>query len=235
MGFCLFNNVAIAARAFAASRGGDARVLIVDFDYHHGNGTEAIAGQRPLLRFDARLSRVSGHRRAQLSDRKGSRRKRSAARIGRLHRSLRRALAVSAPDARAYRSPRAAHCQRGLRLRRRRQRRRPRSRRRSRRADRRSDCGYCGGILRRSGCLRARGRLRHRCSDALDCRDRRCPRRRENAVSRSARYFKRYQARVARLFRSPKEAYNEMRNGSGVTGEPPFANRCLLATQEVCR
>ncbi len=45
MGFCLFNNVAIAARAFAASRGGDARILIVDFDYHHGNGTEAIAGQ----------------------------------------------------------------------------------------------------------------------------------------------------------------------------------------------
>ncbi len=44
MGFCVFNNVAIAARAFAASRGGNGRVLIVDFDYHHGNGTEAIAG-----------------------------------------------------------------------------------------------------------------------------------------------------------------------------------------------
>jgi acetoin utilization deacetylase AcuC-like enzyme len=42
MGFCLFNNVAIAARAFQAGFGG--RVLVVDFDYHHGNGTEAVAG-----------------------------------------------------------------------------------------------------------------------------------------------------------------------------------------------
>ena len=44
MGFCVFNNVAIAARAFQASRGGDGRVLVVDFDYHHGNGTDAVAG-----------------------------------------------------------------------------------------------------------------------------------------------------------------------------------------------
>jgi acetoin utilization deacetylase AcuC-like enzyme len=42
MGFCLFNNVAIASRAFQAACGGS--VLIVDFDYHHGNGTEAIVG-----------------------------------------------------------------------------------------------------------------------------------------------------------------------------------------------
>lgn len=42
MGFCLFNNVAIAARAFQATGGGN--VLIADFDYHHGNGTEAVAG-----------------------------------------------------------------------------------------------------------------------------------------------------------------------------------------------
>jgi acetoin utilization deacetylase AcuC-like enzyme len=42
MGFCLFNNVAIAARAFQAGFGG--RVLVVDFDYHHGNGTQAVAG-----------------------------------------------------------------------------------------------------------------------------------------------------------------------------------------------
>ncbi len=43
MGFCLFNNVAIAARAYQALCEG-ARVLVADFDYHHGNGTEAVAG-----------------------------------------------------------------------------------------------------------------------------------------------------------------------------------------------
>ncbi|MBV8689626.1 MAG: histone deacetylase, partial [Candidatus Eremiobacteraeota bacterium] len=42
MGFCLFNNVAIAARRFLTQHGG--RVLIVDFDYHHGNGTQCVAG-----------------------------------------------------------------------------------------------------------------------------------------------------------------------------------------------
>jgi acetoin utilization deacetylase AcuC-like enzyme len=42
MGFCVFNNAAIAARAFVARGGGSA--LIADFDYHHGNGSQAIAG-----------------------------------------------------------------------------------------------------------------------------------------------------------------------------------------------
>lgn len=43
MGFCVFNNVAIAARAVQAQSG--ARTLIVDFDYHHGNGTQAVSGR----------------------------------------------------------------------------------------------------------------------------------------------------------------------------------------------
>jgi acetoin utilization deacetylase AcuC-like enzyme len=43
MGFCVFNNVAIAARTFVEENGG--RALIWDFDYHHGNGTQATVGQ----------------------------------------------------------------------------------------------------------------------------------------------------------------------------------------------
>ncbi len=39
MGFCLFNNVAVAAR-YAIEKHGIERVMIIDFDVHHGNGTQ---------------------------------------------------------------------------------------------------------------------------------------------------------------------------------------------------
>ena len=39
MGFCIYNNVAIAAR-YLQKVHGVGRVLIVDWDYHHGNGTQ---------------------------------------------------------------------------------------------------------------------------------------------------------------------------------------------------
>ena len=48
MGFCIFNNVAVAA-AHALEQHGLERVAIVDFDVHHGNGTEDIFKDNPRL------------------------------------------------------------------------------------------------------------------------------------------------------------------------------------------
>jgi acetoin utilization deacetylase AcuC-like enzyme len=48
MGFCLFNNVAVAA-LHARERWGVRRVAVVDFDVHHGNGTQAMFAADPEL------------------------------------------------------------------------------------------------------------------------------------------------------------------------------------------
>lgn len=54
MGFCVFGNVAIAAQ-YALTRSDCKRVLIVDWDVHHGNGTQA------LVEHDERIHFVSMH------------------------------------------------------------------------------------------------------------------------------------------------------------------------------
>ncbi|MGB8267811.1 MAG: histone deacetylase, partial [Candidatus Velthaea sp.] len=51
MGFCVFNNALVAARTFSHEDGG--RVLVADIDYHHGNGSQALA--------DARVGYLSTH------------------------------------------------------------------------------------------------------------------------------------------------------------------------------
>ncbi|HJS86872.1 MAG TPA: histone deacetylase family protein [Acetobacteraceae bacterium] len=48
MGFCLFNNAAIAAH-HARARWGLRRIAVVDFDVHHGNGTQTMFGPDPAL------------------------------------------------------------------------------------------------------------------------------------------------------------------------------------------
>jgi acetoin utilization deacetylase AcuC-like enzyme len=50
MGFCVFNNAAVAAR-YALARGAVRRVLIADWDFHHGNGTQDVFYDDPNVLF----------------------------------------------------------------------------------------------------------------------------------------------------------------------------------------
>ena len=73
MGFCLFNNIAIAA-AYVLDKYGLERIAVVDFDVHHGNGTQAI------FENDARVGYFSTHQ-AGLFPYTGSRRERGLGNI----------------------------------------------------------------------------------------------------------------------------------------------------------
>ncbi len=50
MGFCLYNTVAVAAR-YAQQRYGPRRVLVLDWDVHHGNGTQSVFDADPSVLF----------------------------------------------------------------------------------------------------------------------------------------------------------------------------------------
>ena len=68
MGFCLYNNVAVAAAARAA-RAALARVAIVDIDVHHGNGTQWMFYDDPRVLYVSshQFPFYPGHRRGRRS------------------------------------------------------------------------------------------------------------------------------------------------------------------------
>ncbi len=71
MGFCLFANAAIAARHAQAAHGA-ARVAVVDFDVHHGNGTQACFEADASLFYAcvAPMAALSRHRRRERTRRR---------------------------------------------------------------------------------------------------------------------------------------------------------------------
>jgi acetoin utilization deacetylase AcuC-like enzyme len=64
MGFCLFNTIAIGAHYLKRVHGAR-RVLIMDWDVHHGNGTQAAFYEDPsvLFHLDSSIPVLSRHRR----------------------------------------------------------------------------------------------------------------------------------------------------------------------------
>ena len=76
MGFCLFNNVAVGAE-YLRRRHGLERILVVDWDLHHGNGTQHMFERDPGVLYVSTppVSVLPGHRR----DRRGRARRRRRA------------------------------------------------------------------------------------------------------------------------------------------------------------
>jgi acetoin utilization deacetylase AcuC-like enzyme len=114
MGFCVFNNAALAARTFSLKTGGKA--LIADIDFHHGNGTQALGRQRVIIPLDARQSRMSRNGRSgrQLRRKWRSARKRAVAGIRDRYRGIRGDLDADAAYAGPDRAARIARRKRRL-------------------------------------------------------------------------------------------------------------------------
>ena len=107
MGFCLFNNVAIAA-ALRDLRAGPKRVFILDWDVHHGNGTAETFRRPDILFASIHQSGIypgTGAERCRFGPRRGLHDQPS--RTGRLRRGLWLSLLehIVLPAARAPSSP----------------------------------------------------------------------------------------------------------------------------------